>query len=430
MKRLISCFPFLIIYLSGYVQISKAPAYPLITHDPYFSIWSFSDSLNQSSTKHWTGKENSMIGMIRVDGKVYKFMGEPSRQLKPILPTAEDKVLNSLYTTDKPADNWKDIDYDDASWLQGKGMYGTKESDPETLWNTKDIWIRKPFEWNGTNFRQLIKLSKYDDNAQIYLNGRLISSTTCCASGYKELLLSKEFSQLLKKGKNLLAMHCENTGGPGFIDAGFYDVIPGNEIENAVQKKVNITATQTTYEFQCGPLQLQLNFLSPLLADNLDLLSRPVSFLNFKLNATDKKNHYADIFFGVSTTAAVNSSKQEVKVSSGTTSNLLMLKAGSTDQKVLGKKGDDVRIDWGYLLLAGIKNEKPVLNYADENTVIESFTKLSTNRSPDVVSNNKQFILTVNYNISVSAAPIGKTVLIAYDDLYSIQYFNQNLQPW
>ena len=146
------------------------------------------------------GKEHAMIGMIRVDDKVYKFMGEPSRQLKPILPTSEDKVLNSQYTIDKPADNWKEVEYDDKDWSVGKGMYGTKESDPETIWNTRDIWIRKSFEWDGSDYRQLIMLSKYDDNAQIYLNGRLISSTTCCASGYKELVLSKEFIQLLKKG--------------------------------------------------------------------------------------------------------------------------------------------------------------------------------------------------------------------------------------
>ena len=44
-------------------------AIPLVTVDPYFNIWSFSDHLYDDTPRHWTGHQNSMTGIIRVDGK-------------------------------------------------------------------------------------------------------------------------------------------------------------------------------------------------------------------------------------------------------------------------------------------------------------------------------------------------------------------------
>src|SRR4029079_8184804 len=73
----------------SFSQVNKAPAYPLAVHDPYFSIWSFSDKLNESTTKQWTGADHSLMGLVNVDGKLYKFLGDFPRELKAILPDSD-----------------------------------------------------------------------------------------------------------------------------------------------------------------------------------------------------------------------------------------------------------------------------------------------------------------------------------------------------
>lgn len=76
----------------------RAPAVPLITVDPYFSVWSEADKLTDDTTRHWTNSPNTMIGTATVDGKDYLFMGN-AKELK--IPVLDQKSVNidALSTT-------------------------------------------------------------------------------------------------------------------------------------------------------------------------------------------------------------------------------------------------------------------------------------------------------------------------------------------
>lgn len=52
----------------------RYPAYPLVVHDPYFSIWSRTDRLSDSFTCHWTGTGQTIAGLLRIDGKAFCFL--------------------------------------------------------------------------------------------------------------------------------------------------------------------------------------------------------------------------------------------------------------------------------------------------------------------------------------------------------------------
>ena len=418
-------------------QEFRAPAYPLITVDPYTSAWSTTDKLFESPVKHWTGQNHSLIGAVRVDGQTYRFLGKEEIPLQPVLPNAKYEAWDGKFVTKEPAKGWEKPDFKDASWQSGKAAFGTPNTfETKTAWETKEIWVRREFTLPAaTNDGEYYLNYSHDDDFELYLNGTQIVNTGNSAKNNVTVKLDK--SLLKTDGKNVIAAHCLDRGGLTYVDFGILKESEQKPVfaQAATQKSVKISATQTKYDFTAGPVDLHVEFVSPLLMDDLDLLSRPVNYINYEVVSTDGQSHTVEVYFEATPEWAVNELNQEVEVATGKTGNISFAKTGTTAQPVLQKKGDNVRIDWGYFYLAADESETRTLAIGDfaglKKSFIEGGKITSTGDKLTALPSTSMPALACADNLGrVSATPVKGYVMVAYEDIESIQYFGTNLKAW
>jgi hypothetical protein len=410
-------------------QSSKAPAYPLITHDPYFSIWSTTDELTASPTKHWTGADHSLIGMIKVDGEIYRFLGNVGKVYKTIIPAGDEVNYEAAYTETQPAESWINTGFDDSQWKKGIAPFGDNESVVKTKWLTKNIWVRRKFTINDLNINNLFLKLSHDDDVEVYINGESVYKRVGWTNKYIYVPISDDVKSKIKKGENILAIHVINNVGGAMLDAGIVEepkVTMSNSIQTAKQNRLQLNATQTAYDFTCGKVNLSLTFTSPLLINNLTILARPVSYISAKVKSTDGKMHDVQLYFGASTDIAANTPTQAIIARQYAANGLSILKAGTKEQPVLQKKGDDLRIDWGYMYVAVPSNKSVKQSITEDGDISNIFMPAANN-----VTAGKHLLLNTVMNLGkVGTAVKEQLILMGYDDLYSIQYFKINLRPW
>ena len=411
----------------------RAPAYPLVTIDPYTSAWSFTDKLNEDVVRHWTGKKFPLLGALRVDDVSYRFMGINELPLKEIIPTATFQKWDASYTEKEPSGKWTSVDFNDNSWEKGKAAFGTKGMpNLSTPWESKDIWVRRTFDLTEDfSGKKIILEYSHDDIFELYINGIEVVATDYTWKNNVILELTDDVKKTLMPGKNIIAAHCHNRSGGGLVDFGlFYKDENVKTFETAaIQKSVKVLPTQTFYTFTCGPVELDLIFTAPLLMDDLDLVSTPVNYISYRARPTDGKSHDVQIYIEATPEWAINTPGQETETTAAEQGNLIFAKSGTTEQPILQKKGDDVRIDWGYFYLASGKKPATNINigeYVDlkDRFISGGFSSLAG--IPNKNTKSRSAVLAFCENLGNFSSPSNGFVMIGYDDIHSIQYFHDN----
>lgn len=418
----------------------RAPAYPLVTIDPYTSGWSFNDHLYDGPVRHWTGNELQLIGVIKVDGKNYRFMGEEKVPMQMIVPTFEKEHWVAQYTTDVPQGDWTGENYDASAWNTGKGSFGSPgRLQAITSWETRDIWVRREINLEADALhRDLFIEYSHDDGVEIYINGHQIVNTGNSARANVMQQIPEDAMRYLKPGRNLIAAHCHDGGGERFLDFGIW-LRKDNEqqfAQTARQTGVHVLPTQTYYTFEAANVRLEVIFTAPLLMDDLDLLSRPVNYITYQVKSLDDKKHDVSLYIEGSPQWAQDVIHQPVESALADNKNIFLLKSGTKSQRILGKSGDNVRIDWGYVYFAAPKQKQMTAAIGKAKDVREQFIKSGTlnNRfnpdpSGDLTKQMEALSLADDLGTVGSSYRSGY-IMVAYDDLYSIEYFGKHLRPY
>jgi hypothetical protein len=266
----------------------RPPAVPLIAHDPYFSIWSNTDRLNDGGTVHWTGKPNTLTALARIDGVTYQVMGRERNEVKPL-----------------------------------------------------------------------------------------------------------------------------------------------------VQSSVEVLPTRTLYTFTGAGVQLVLTFLTPALPDSLDVLSRPLTYMEWQFSSTDSAEHDVAVYFDAASDLVVNTPDQPVTWARYQADGQPLLRMGSREQAVLAKRGDDLRIDWGYLYLAADRPDGVSFAGTTHGEAVRAFqaggklpeSDIFADQSPPRRGNGLVLASDIQFG-KVGSRSVLRYLMLAYDDEFSIEYFQRKERAW
>lgn len=202
------------------------------------------------------------------------------------------------------------------------------------------------------------------------------------------------------------------------------------------QTSLSVLPTRTVYEFEADGIHLTVTWLSPLLPQDLDVLARPVTYVAWEVRSRDRKKRAVSLYLEASAEWAVDTPDQKVVWERSDTEHLSVMRVGSEAQPVLGRSGDDLRIDWGYFYLAVPIEDKATAAVASGQAARRSFVDTGAlpaaddTRMPRAASDDGPALACVLNLGKVGTRIVSRHALLAYDEIESIELMGEKLRPF
>jgi hypothetical protein len=203
------------------------------------------------------------------------------------------------------------------------------------------------------------------------------------------------------------------------------------------QTHLEVLPTRTIYTFEGEGVRLTLTFMTPALPEDLEVLARPVTYVTWEVSPVDEKTRVVGLYFDASSEIAANTPDQVCNwTHQDVRTGMDVFRIGTKDQPILAKKGDDLRIDWGYFYIAS-----PQALYLGMHNVGRAgqYAEIFVEKGPNFLNNSLWMpeapTALLTYSVFFEAGkplekPVSRYLILAYDDEFSIQYMKKNLRPY
>ena len=144
------------------------------------------------------------------------------------------------YVLELPADGWQASSFDDSTWTEGFGGFGTRSTPGSrvgTEWKSNEIWLRKSFQLKAVPAKPAL-LVHHDEDTQIFINGKEVAKLVRWSTEYTVVPLTADAATALKTGVNVMAVHCHQETGGQFIDV---HVVDADNVPKLPRPKRNLT---------------------------------------------------------------------------------------------------------------------------------------------------------------------------------------------
>jgi hypothetical protein len=176
-------------------------------------------------------RKQAKMELNHIAAAARKLYGPPPH-VATLVPTSQEAKQTWSYTTEQPPDDWSAVDFDDAAWKSSPGGFGTEGTPGAvigTVWDGKEIWLRRSFTLDEVPAGELYLKIHHDEDAEVYLNGQLVSKRRGYRGGYGIVPLDEDAKSPLRTGENRLAVHCHQTQGGQFVDVGLVVVTESDD---------------------------------------------------------------------------------------------------------------------------------------------------------------------------------------------------------